>query len=114
MFKLFGKGTKKETEMHGMQDGEKGFDKHPLDYALTSAYKVVDELAEDVFLTTQKMRYANEQLAGLQNDIVGLRAEVGALDDGFRNITAAAETFDDVERERLGSLCRRHRDRWIS
>ena len=107
MFKLLGKGSKKETKNEtkretgalAIQSRRDSFDKHPLDYALTSAYRVVDELADDVFLTTQKMRYANDQLAGLQNDIVGLRAEVGALDDGFRDITAAAESFDDVERE---------------
>ncbi len=97
MLKLFGKNqTKKELEA---LSETKTFDKYPLDYALTSAYRTVNELAEDVFLTTQKMRYANDQLYGLQTDIVGLQNEVNALDDGFLEITTAAEKFHDVEME---------------
>ena len=95
--KLFAKrAAEKETALP-----EKGvqFDKHPLDYALTSACQVVDELAGDVFQTTQKMRYANEQLAGLQNDIISLRNDINGMDDGFQEITAAADQFNEVEME---------------
>lgn len=81
------------------QEKKADFDKYPLDYALGSACRVVDELAEDVFLTTQKMRYANDQLAGLQNDMVSLQGEISALDDGFCDITSAADRFGDVEVE---------------
>ncbi len=97
MLKLFAKrAAEKETALP-----EKGvqFDKHPLDYALTSACQVVDELAGDVFQTTQKMRYANEQLAGLQNDIISLRNDINGMDDGFQEITAAADQFNEVEME---------------
>ncbi len=97
MLKLFAKrAAEKETALP-----EKGvqLDKHPLDYALTSACQVVDELAGDVFQTTQKMRYANEQLAGLQNDIISLRNDINGMDDGFQEITAAADQFNEVEME---------------
>lgn len=100
MFKVFRKKeTKKEPAADTLQNKNLVFDKHPLDYALTSAYKVVDELANDVFLTTQKMRYANERLAGLQSDFIGLRDEVAAMDSGFQEITGAAGRFNDVEAE---------------
>lgn len=105
MFGLFGNGGNQNKEKAkaatGIEVKEKGadFDKYPLDYALGSACKVVDELAEDVFLTTQKMRYANDQLAGLQNDMVSLQGEISALDDGFCDITSAADRFSDVEAE---------------
>ncbi|MEZ3461567.1 MAG: hypothetical protein K1W23_05205 [Lachnospiraceae bacterium] len=100
MFGLFGKKEKTKGSA-GAAELEKraDFDKYPLGYALGSACKVVDELAEDVFLTTQKMRYANDQLAGLQNDMVSLQGEISALDDGFHDITAAADQFSDVEAE---------------
>lgn len=97
MFGLF--GTTKQPAVIVAQEKKADFDKHPLDYALGSACKVVDELAEDVFLTTQKMRYANDQLAGLQNDMVSLQGEISALDDGFCDITSAADRFGDVEVE---------------
>ncbi len=102
MFGLFGdKKNEKIRESAGLAAQEKrvDFDKYPLDYALGSACKMVDELAEDVFLTTQKMRYANDQLAGLQNDMVSLQGEISALDDGFCDITSAADQFGDVEAE---------------
>lgn len=83
---------------NAQENGAK-FDKYPLDYALKSACQVVDELAGDVFQTTQKMRYANEQLVGLQNDIIGLRDDINAMDDGFSEITTAADRFNDVETE---------------
>jgi Methyl-accepting chemotaxis protein len=82
-----------------VQDEWAGFDKYPLDYALKSACQVVDELASDVFQTTQKMRYAREQLAGLQKDIIGLRDDINDMDDGFQEITTAANRFNDVETE---------------
>lgn len=98
--KLFGnKAAEKGTMTAVVPQKEVQFDKHPLDYALTSACQVVDELAGDVFQTTQKMRYANEQLAGLQNDIIGLRDDINAMDDGFQEITSAAERFNGVEME---------------
>lgn len=102
MFGLFGdKKNEKIRESAGLAAQEKrvDFDKYPLDYALGSACKVVDELAEDVFLTTQKMRYANDQLAGLQNDMASLQGEISALDEGFCDITSAADRFGDVEVE---------------
>lgn len=102
MFGLFGdKKNEKIREGAGLAAQEKrvDVDKYPLDYALGSACKMVDELAEDVFLTTQKMRYANDQLAGLQNDMVSLQGEISALDDGFCDITSAADQFGDVEAE---------------
>lgn len=73
------------------------FDKHPLHYALTSAYEVVNELVEDVFLTTRQMRYATERLTELQNAMTGPQGEVVALEEGFQDITAAADHFNDVE-----------------
>lgn len=97
MLKLFAKrAAEKET---ALPEKRVQFDKHPLDYALTSACQVVDELAGDVFQTTQKMRYANEQLAGLQNDIINLRNDINGMDDGFQEITAAADQFNEVEME---------------
>lgn len=95
--RLFGNKAAKEAA----DLPEKGvqFDRHPLDYALTSASQVVEDLAGDVFQTTQKMRYANEQLAGLQNDIISLRDDINGMDDGFQEITAAADRFNDVEME---------------
>lgn len=101
MFRLFGNDRNMEQakESAGLagQDRRADYDKYPLDYALGSAYKVVDELAEDVFLTTQKMRYANDQLSGLQSDMVHLQDEMDALDEGFSDITMAADQFRDVE-----------------
>lgn len=92
---------KKAAEKEAAVLPEKGvqFDKYPLEYALTSAAQVVESLAGDVFQTTQKMRYANEQLAGLQNDIISLRDDINGMDDGFQEITAAADQFNDVEME---------------
>lgn len=98
MLRRFGK---KAAEKEAAVLPEKGvqFDKYPLEYALTSAAQVVESLAGDVFQTTQKMRYANEQLAGLQNDIISLRDDINGMDDGFQEITAAADQFNDVEME---------------
>ena len=90
MFRLFGNAGKDDllTESGSAMSVEKrtDFDRHPLDYALESAYRIVNELAEDVFLTTQKMRYATEQLSGLKDDMVGPQGEVSALDEGFLDI----------------------------
>ena len=103
MFKLFGNAGNKDKVKNSVstttEQKQMDFDKHPLDYALTSAYKVVNELAEDVFLTTQKMRYATERLSGLKEDMIGPQGEVSALEDGFQDITAAADHFSDVEAE---------------
>lgn len=103
MFKLFGNAGNKDREMDSVSIAsvrrQADFDKHPLDHTLTSAYRVVNELAEDVFLTTQKMRYATERLSELKNDMVGPQGEVNALDDGFRDISTAADHFNDVETE---------------
>ena len=103
MFKLFGNGQKKDGE-NGSASAmaakkQADFDKHPLDYALKSVYRVVNELADDVFLTTQKMRYATERLSGLKEEVIGPQGEVSALEDGFRDITTAADHFNDVEAE---------------
>ncbi len=103
VLKLFGSIGSKEKEKASASvaatQKQSGFDKHPLDYALSSVYRVVNELAEDVFLTTQKMRYATERLSGLKEDMIGPQGEVSALEDGFRDITAAADHFSDVEAE---------------
>ena len=90
---------KEKKTVNSGQQKQTEFDKYPLDYALKSACQVVEELAGDVFQTTQKMRYANEQLVGLQNDIIGLRDDINAMDDGFSEITTAADRFNDVEIE---------------
>lgn len=97
MLRLFGNKAAKEAA--DLPEKEVQFDRHPLDYSLTSASQVVEDLAGDVFQTTQKMRYANEQLAGLQNDIISLRDDINGMDDGFQEITAAADRFNDVEME---------------
>jgi len=97
VLRLFGNKAAKEAAV--LPEKEVQFDRHPLDYALTSASQVVEDLAGDVFQTTQKMRYANEQLAGLQNDIISLRDDINGMDDGFQEITAAADRFNDVEME---------------
>ena len=97
MLKRFGRTAKNKSTEDVLMEKEAQFDKHPLDYALTSACQVVDELAGDVFLTTQKMRYTNEQLTGLQHDIIGLQNDIHAMDDGFLEITSAADRFNDVE-----------------
>ncbi len=103
MFKLFGNAGNKEKTAASASvaaaDKKEAFDKHPLEYALSSVYRVVNELADDVFLTTQKMRYATERLSGLKEDMVGPQGEVSALEEGFRDITAAADHFSDVETE---------------
>lgn len=100
MVRLFGKKDKEKNSVSVMAaQKQEDFDKHPLDYALASVYRVVNELAEDVFMTTQQMRYATERLSGLKDDITGPQGEVSALEDGFRDITAAADHFNDVEAE---------------
>lgn len=103
MFKLFGNAENKNNEKDSasVTAGQKraDFDKHPVDYALKSVYKVVNELAEDVFLTTQQMRYATERLSGLKEEMIGPQGEVSALEDGFQEITTAADHFNDVETE---------------
>ncbi len=113
MFKLLGnKETKNKTEAATFNTAEKktvSLDKYPLNYALTSAYKLVNELTDDVFGTTQKMRYANEQLSGLKDDIIHLQDEVNSLNDGFQSITTAAEKFNDVKTEIDHSVTEAHR-----
>ncbi|MDE7186724.1 MAG: hypothetical protein K2O13_04370, partial [Lachnospiraceae bacterium] len=84
MFRLFGNADKKERKNDSVSvataEKQTGYDKHPLDYALESVYRVVNELAEDVFQTTKQMRYATERLAGLKADITGPQGEVSALE----------------------------------
>ncbi len=108
MFKLFENAGNKDKENGSASavtaEKKMDFDKHPVDYALSSAYRVVNELAEDVFLTTQKMRYATERLSELKEDMVGPQGEVSALDEGFQDITTAADHFNDVEAEIDGSV----------
>ena len=54
MFKLFGNVGNKEKESGSSfvtaAEKKTDFDKHPLEYALSSVYRVVNELADDVFL----------------------------------------------------------------
>ena len=76
-----------------------GFDKYPLGYTIDSASKVFEDLAEDVFQTTQKMRSAHDELAELRKDLGGLQQEVGALHEGFSVINEAAKKFDSMERD---------------
>lgn len=102
MFRLFGKKEmRNKAEAEAQSGGAAGkkavFDKYPLDYALTSANQLVNELTDDVLVTTQKMRYAKGQLTVLKNDIVNLQDEVNSLNGGFQSITAAADKFNDVE-----------------
>lgn len=102
VFKLFGNaGNKNKVKDSVSRPAGKrqDFDKYPLDYALTSAYKVVNELAEDVFLTTRQIRYATERLSQLRDDMVGPQGEVSALEEGFRDIATAAGHFNEVEEE---------------
>lgn len=101
MLKLFGNAEHKEKNFAAGITGKKetDFDKHPIDYALRSVYKVVNELAEDVFVTTQQMRYATERLSGLKEEMIGPQGEVSALEEGFQEITTAADHFNDVEAE---------------
>ena len=103
MFKLFGNARNKNMEKDSASlmaaKKQESFDKHPLHYALTSVYKVVNELTEDVFLTTKQMRYATERLSGLREEMTGPQGEVSALEDGFQEITTAADHFSDVEAE---------------
>ena len=75
------------------------FDKYPLDYTLKNANGIIEDLSNDVFVTTQKMRYANEQFTSLQQDIVELQGEMDVLEHGFSSITEAADKFDGVEEE---------------
>ena len=101
MLKLFGNAGKNEKGKHSAAaraaEHDAGFDKHPLHYALTSAYNVVNELVEDVYLTTRQMRYATERLSELQNDMTGPQGEVSALEDRFQDIATAADHFNVVE-----------------
>lgn len=97
LFGSIGKKDKEKDAVSAAAQRQAEFDKHPLAYVLSSVYRVVNELAEDVFLTTQKMRYATERLTGLKDDITGPQGEVSALEEGFQDITAAADHFSDVE-----------------
>lgn len=103
MSKIFKNVKNKDKEKNSISaievNEQAAFDKHPLDYALTSVYGVMNELAEDVFLTTQQMRYATERLTRLKNEMIGPQGEVSALEDGFQDITKAADHFIDVEAE---------------
>lgn len=81
------------------QQKETVFDKHPLEYTLESVTNVFEDLAEDVFKTTEKMRTAHEELGDLRTDIGGLQREVSALHDGFSFINKATEKFDGMENE---------------
>ncbi len=103
MFRLFGNADKKESKNDSVSvataEKQAGYDKHPLDYALESVYRVVNELAEDVFQTTKQMRYATERLSGLKADITGPQGEVSALEEEFQDITTATGHFSDVEAE---------------
>lgn len=103
MLKVFGNAGNKKKEKNSAsgtkENRQINFDAYPLNYAMTSVYKVVNELAEDVFQTTQQMRYATERLTGLKEEMTGPQGEVSALEDGFQEITAAADHFNDVEVE---------------
>ena len=93
------KNEPKETEVSRLAQTAEAFDKHPLDYALKSATGVFEDLAEDVFKTSQKMRTAHDELADLRKDIVGLQREVNALHEGFSFINQATKKFDHMENE---------------
>lgn len=93
------KDNDKKTIFHTAPEQQEAYDKHPLNYALTSVCRVVDQLAEDVFSTTKKMRYATERLTGLKDEMIGPQGEVSALEQGFLDITSAADHFSEVEAE---------------
>lgn len=93
------KNEKNETVSAVSEQKAAVYDKHPLDYALESATDVFEDLAEDVFKTSQKMRTAHDELADLRKDIVGLQQEVNALHEGFSFINQATKKFDHMENE---------------
>ena len=93
------KNEPKEMEVRRLEQTAEAFDKHPLDYTLQSATNVFEDLAEDVFRTSQKMRSAHDELSDLSKDIVGLQQEVSALHDGFSFINQATRKFDHMENE---------------
>ncbi|MDD7641524.1 MAG: methyl-accepting chemotaxis protein [bacterium] len=92
---------KEQTDMVSGRTDQKGaaFDKYPLGYAIDSAAKVFEDLAEDVFHTSQKMRSAHDELADLRKDLGGLQQEVGALHEGFSVIKDATKKFDVMEKD---------------
>ena len=98
---VFTKKNKKQAEMisGAGEQAVPDFDKYPLGYTIDSATNVFEDLAEDVFQTSQKMRCAHDELSDLRKDLKGLQQEVGALHEGFCVINAATEKFDSMERE---------------
>lgn len=74
-------------------------DIHPLDYVLGASADTFEELADDVFQTSQKMRTAHDELAELRKGIGGLQQEVSALHEGFSFINQATDKFDRMENE---------------
>lgn len=93
------KNEPKDMEPRQTEQNSAVLDKYPLDYTLGSATGVFEELAEDVYKTTQKMRTAYDELADLHKDIGGLQQEVRALHEGFSFINKATKKFDSMENE---------------
>lgn len=93
------KNENKETVSGVPEQTRAALDTHPMDYVLGAATNVFEDLADDVFKTSQKMRMAHDELADLRKDIGRLQQEVGALNEGFSFINQAAEKFDHMENE---------------
>ena len=98
---IFGNRKKANREIVSTVPEQKKavFDTHPMDYVLGAAMNAFEDLAEDVFQTSQKMRMAHDELAELRKDIGGLQQEVSALHEGFSFINQATEKFDRMENE---------------
>lgn len=98
---IFGNRKKENREIVSTVPEQKKavFDTHPMDYVLGAATNAFEDLAEDVFKTSQKMRMAHDELAELRKDIGGLQQEVSALHEGFSFINQATEKFDRMENE---------------
>lgn len=93
------KNGDKNVAVPAPKEAAAAYDKYPINYTLKNANQTFEELADDVLTTTQKMRYASEELASLKKDIVDLQREVAALHGGFSCINDATKKFDKVQSE---------------
>lgn len=93
------KNGDKNVAVPAPKEAAAAYDKYPINYTLKNANQTFEELADDVLTTTQKMRYASEELASLKKDIVDLQREVAALHGGFSCINDATKKFDKVQNE---------------
>lgn len=93
------KNGDKNVVVPAPKDAMVTYDKYPINYTLKNANQAFEELSDDVFSTTLKMRYASEELASLKKDIVDLQGEVATLHGGFSCINDATKKFDKVQNE---------------